>query len=108
MAYGDFKDLTRRKVSDKIFYDKAFNIVKNSKYDGYQRGLASMVSQLFDKKGFGSGIKNENISNNELPEELHKPVIRKFKKTAVQLPFIENILEYVKIFLLLYSVSIIQ
>ena len=43
MAYGDFKDLKRRTTSDKILGDKAFNIAKNPKYDGYQRGLASMV-----------------------------------------------------------------
>ena len=43
MAYGDFKDLTRRTASDKILRDKAFNIAKNLKYHGYQRGLASMV-----------------------------------------------------------------
>ena len=43
MAYGDFEDLARRKASDKILRDKAFNIAKNPKYDGYQRGLASMV-----------------------------------------------------------------
>ena len=43
MAYGDFKDLKRRTTSDKILRDKAFNIAKNPKYDGYQRGLASMV-----------------------------------------------------------------
>ena len=43
MAYEDFKDLTRRTASDKIFCDKTFNIAKNPKYNGYQRGLASMV-----------------------------------------------------------------
>ena len=43
MAYGDFKDLKRRTDSDKILRDKAFNIPKNLKYDGYQRGLTSMV-----------------------------------------------------------------
>ena len=43
MAYGDFKDLARRTASDKVLRDKAFNIAKNSKYDGYQRRLASMV-----------------------------------------------------------------
>ena len=43
MAYGDFQDLKRRTASDKILRDKAFNIAKNPKYDGYQRGLASMV-----------------------------------------------------------------
>ena len=44
MAFRGCKDLTRRIASDKIFYDKAFNITKNPKYDGYQRGLASMVT----------------------------------------------------------------
>ena len=47
MVYGDFKDLTRRTASDKILRDKAFNIAKNPKYDGYQRGLASMVYKSF-------------------------------------------------------------
>ena len=42
IAYGDFKDLKRRTFSDKVLRDKAFNIAKNPKYDGYQRGLASM------------------------------------------------------------------
>ena len=43
MAYGDFKDLTRRTASDKILRDKVFNIAKNQKHDGCQRGLASVV-----------------------------------------------------------------
>ena len=42
MGYGDFKDLKRRKFSDKVLRDKAFNIARNPKYDGYQRSLASM------------------------------------------------------------------
>ena len=49
MAYGDFKDLTRRTASDKILRDKTFDITKNPKYDGYQRGLASMVYKFFEK-----------------------------------------------------------
>ena len=68
MAYGDFKDLTRRTASDKIFMEKAFNVAKNPKYDGYQRGLASMVYKFFHKITSGSGIKNENISHKELSE----------------------------------------
>ena len=71
-AYGDFKDLTRRTASDKILRDKTFNIAKNPKYDGYQRGLASMVYKFFDKKISGGTVKNENISNKDLAEELHK------------------------------------
>ena len=56
MAYGDFKDIARRAASDKVLRDKAFNIVKNPKYDGYQRGLGSMVYKYFDKKSKRSGV----------------------------------------------------
>ena len=86
MAYGDFKDLNGR-----TFVDKVFNIAKEPKYDGYVCKLASMVYKFFDKKTSGSGIKNENISNKELAEELHKPIIRKFNKIKVHSPFIDNI-----------------
>ena len=79
MAYGDFKDLERRNVSDKVLRNKAFNIAKNPKYDGYQRGLASIVYKFFDKKLTGSGIANNEIKQNlQLTKELHKPIIRKF------------------------------
>ena len=53
MTYGDFEDLTRRTTSDNVLRDTAFNIVKNPKYDGYQRGLASTVHKFFDKKIHG-------------------------------------------------------
>ena len=66
MAYGDFKDLKRRTQSDKVLKDKAFEIASNPKYDGYQRGLASMVYKFFDKKSKGSGIKNEIKENQQL------------------------------------------
>ena len=58
MAYGDFKDLARRTASDKVLRDKAFNIAKNPKYDGYQRGLASLVYNFFffDKTSAVSGV----------------------------------------------------
>ena len=52
MAYGDFKDLTRGTAYDKILCDKAFNVVKSPKYDGYQSGLASLLYNCFDKKIF--------------------------------------------------------
>ena len=48
MAYGKSKDLVKRTQSDKVFKDKAFKIASNPKYDGYQRGLASMVYNFFD------------------------------------------------------------
>ena len=84
MAYGDFKDLARRTASDKFLRDKAFNIAKNPKYDGYQRGLASMVYKFFDKKSAGSGVANNEIKQNlQLAEELHKPILRKLKKKSL-------------------------
>ena len=83
MAYGDFKDLARRTASDKVLRDKAFNIAKNLKYDGYQRGCTSMVYKFFNKKSAsladkpnkGSGV--AMLQNEQLAEELHKPVIKK-------------------------------
>ena len=56
MTYGDFKGLAITTVSDKVLRDKAFNIAKNPRYDGHQRGLASMVYKFFDKKSKGSGV----------------------------------------------------
>ena len=92
MAYGDFKDLKRRTFSDKVLKDKAFNIAKNPKYDGYQRGLASMVYKFFDKKSKGSGVVNNEIKQNlQLAKELHKPIIRNFKKRTVYSGFKDNI-----------------
>ena len=79
-AYSDSKDLVKRTQSDKILKDKAFEIASDPKYDGYQRGLASMVYKLFDKKSKGSGIKNDIKENQQLANELHKPIIRKFQK----------------------------
>ena len=59
MAYGKSKDLTKRTQSDKVLRDKAFKIASDPKYDGYQRGLASMVYKLFDKKTSGSCVATE-------------------------------------------------
>ena len=87
----EFKDIARRTASDRILRDKAFNTAKSPKYDGYQRVLASVFYKFFDKKTPGSGIKNNNISNKELSEELHIPIMKKFKKTKVQSRFIDNI-----------------
>ena len=83
MAYGDLKGLVRRTAADKVLRDKAFNIAKDPKYDGCQRGFAS-------NSGIGSGIKS--IPQNEkLAEELHKPIIRKFRKRKVYSAFKDNI-----------------
>ena len=92
MANGDFKDLERRTFSDKVLRDKAFNIAKNPKYDGYQRGLASMVYKFFDKKSKGNGVANNEIKQLLiLAEELHKPIIRNFKERTVYSGFKDNI-----------------
>ena len=93
MGYGDFKDLPRGTTSKKILRDKAFNIAKNTKYNVYQKGLPSMFYNVFDKNspGGGSKKKNENMLDQQLAEELHKPIIIKFKKRKVHLSFSENI-----------------
>ena len=78
MAYCKSKDLAKRTQSGKVLRDKAFKVASDPKYDGYQRGLASMVYKFFDKKSSGSGIANE--PNYQLANELHKPIIRKLKK----------------------------
>ena len=75
MAYGDFKDLTRKTASDKVLKDKTFNIAKNPKYDGYQRGLPSMIYRFVDKKSEISGVNNDIKQNEQEAKELHKPII---------------------------------
>ena len=71
MAYGDFKDLAKRTAADKVLRNKAFKIASDQKYDGYQRGLASMVYKFFDKKSQGSGAANNN-ENIQLADELYQ------------------------------------
>ena len=94
-AYSDSKDLTKRTVGDKILKNKAFDIAKDPKYDGHQRGLASVVYNFFDKKSVGSGAKHVNTKitpqNQQLAEELHKAIIRKFGKRKVHAAFKYNI-----------------
>ena len=89
MAYGKTKGLTKRPQSDTVLKDKAFKIASDPKYDDYQRGLASMVYKFFDKKSKGSGIINE--PNYQLANELHKPIIKKFKKRTGYSGFKDNI-----------------
>ena len=82
IAYGGFKYLSKRTAADKILKNKAFDFAKDPKYDGYQRGLASMVYNFFDKKTKGSGVKSIP-QNEQLAKELHKPIIKRFKKRKV-------------------------
>ena len=72
-------------------FDKVFGIANNPKYDRYQRGIAAMVHKFLDKKTSGGAIKNENMSNKELAEELHKPIIKKFNKRKLHSFSINNI-----------------
>ena len=83
MPYGDFKDLAKRTASDKVLRDQAFNIAKNPKYDGYQRGHASMVYKFCDKKSKGGGFNIEVKHNEQLVKELHKPIIRNLKTNSL-------------------------
>ena len=92
MAYGDFKDLKRKTFSDKVLRDKAFNIAKNPKYDGYQRGLTSTVYKFFVKKSTGGVVANNEIKQNlQLAKKFHKPIIRNFKKRTVYCGSKDNI-----------------
>ena len=86
-AHADHKDLINRTEADKVLRDKAYDRASNPEYDGYQRGLASMVYKVFDKKSIGSGINSSSI----LANELHKPVIKKFNKRKVYSQFKDNI-----------------
>ena len=97
-AYADYKDLLNRTRADKVLKDRAFEIASDLKYDGYQKGLASMVYKFFDKKSSGSGASETSrangmseVSNVKLADELHKPVIKKFSKRKVYSSFKDNI-----------------
>ena len=75
--------------------DKTFNIATNPKYDGYQRGLSSMVYKFFDRKSKSGGVNiplefNE-LNNEKSAKELHKPIIRKFKIRTVYSRYKDNI-----------------
>ena len=85
-AYSDSKDLAKRTASDNILKDRAYEIARNCNYDGYQRAIASIVYKFFDKKT-GSRMS----VNEQLAEELHKPVIKKFKRRKVYARFKDNI-----------------
>ena len=90
-AYSYNKDLTTRTAADKVLRDKAFKIASNPDYNGYKRALASMVYRFFQKKVFGSGlVENEIEENQQLANELHKPIIRKFIKRKVYFSFNDN------------------
>ena len=94
-AYAKYKDVKNRLISGQKLRNSAYDIASNPVYDGYQRGLASMVYKFFDSKVAllgkkamsGKGIKNNKI----LAEELHKPAIKKFNKRKVYSQFKDNV-----------------
>ena len=89
MAYGKSKDLAKRTQSDKVLRDKAFKIASNPNYDKYQRGLASMLYMFFDKKSSGGAIRP--VPNYQLANELHRQIIRTFKRRKLYSSFRDNI-----------------
>ena len=89
MSYGYYKDLAKGTDSDKVLTKKALNIASDPKYDEYQRKLVSMFFKFFDKKSAGSEI---NLKNQELSNELHKLIIRKFNKRRAYSSFRDNFL----------------
>ena len=89
MGYGKSKDLAKRTQSDKVLRHKAFKIASDPKFDGYQRGLASMVYKLFDKKSSGSGVDAE--PKYHFPNEVYRKVIKKFKIRKVYSAIRDNI-----------------
>ena len=59
MAYVDFKSISRRTADARVLRDKAINIAKSPAYDGYQRGLSSMVRIGFDKNTASGAVEND-------------------------------------------------
>ena len=89
-------DFLRGITSDKVLHDKAFTIAKNPKYDKYQRGLVSVIYNVFDKKSSnihkGKIINYKNQRPLDVAEELHQPIIRKFEKRKVCSSYKDDIL----------------
>ena len=82
MAYIKSKNLAKRTQSNKFLTDKPLKIASDPKYDGHKRGLALMVYKFLDKKScWGGGIDAEQ--NYELISDLHRQIIRKFKRRKV-------------------------
>ena len=80
VAYGDFKNLAKRAASDKFLRNRAFNIVKNPKYDRYQRGLVSIVYKFFAKNSSGSAVTNETKEINNWLKNYTNQLSKNFKK----------------------------
>ena len=92
-AYGKYKDRLNRKKPDVVLKNKALKNVMDPKINGYQRGLASMVYTFFDERTKRSGIESDKRfhKNKKLEEELHKTIIKNFKRKKVYSSFKDNI-----------------
>ena len=97
MAYGKSKDLAKRTQSDKVFRKKVFRIESDPKYDGYQADQLQWFTSFLIKNLLRliNLVEVELVMNQkpnyQLPNELHKPIIRRFKKTEVHSYFRDNI-----------------
>ena len=89
-AYAKYKDRANRRQPDTALKNKALKIATDPRVNGYQRGLASMVYKFFNERTKGSGI-NNLLVNSQLAEELHKPIIKNFKRRKVHSSFKDNI-----------------
>ena len=78
MAYGKSKDLGKRAQSNKVLSNKELKNASDPNYDGYQRGLTSMVYNFFSKKSSGSGVANE--PNYQLANEIHNQLLKNLRK----------------------------
>ena len=92
-AYAKYKDKLNRKQSDIVLKNKALKIATDPRVNGYQRGLASMIYKFFNERTKESGINNKEnlIVNSQLAEELHKPIIKNFKRRKIYPRFKDNI-----------------
>ena len=92
-AYAKYKDRLNRNQSDIALKNKSLKIATDPRFNGYQRGLAYMVYKFFNERTKGSGINNKEnlLVNLQLAEELHKPIIKIFKRRKVYSSFKDNI-----------------
>ena len=89
-VYCDSKYLAKITISDNILKDRAYEVARNRGYDGHQKALASMVHNFVDKKTGSGPIATSKVTvsaNEQLAEELHNPVTKKFKRGKVYVTY---------------------
>ena len=88
-AYANYKDSLNRRQSDIVLKNKAYKIAVDPKVHGYQRSLAAMIYKFFNERTRGSGV-----NNLQLADELHKPIVRNFKRRKAYSSFKRNTTDY--------------